>query len=186
MTPEDRKLDPRLLEGNHPLTLYRLARAKYANLSGLGSAIAPGRWNDAGEEAIYTSLEIGVPVLERLVHTPKNLIPSNLALMRIQVAPYGKWFRGNDFEEVKKLATGAGRWFCSSIKSAKRYFALRDVVPGPKPFAIAVPSVIVPVWNVILFPQQAGFWDQVTLESAEPFSFDPRLFPDEAQESPDS
>jgi hypothetical protein len=47
------------------------------------------------------------------------------------------------------------------------------------PFAVAVPSVIVPVWNVVLFPQGRGFWDHVSLESVEPFEFDPRLFPDD-------
>jgi hypothetical protein len=38
--------------------------------------------------------------------------------------------------------------------------------------------VIVPVWNVVLYPQAVGFWDHVTLEAVEPFEFDPRLFPD--------
>jgi len=47
-----------------------------------------------------------------------------------------------------------------------------------KPLAIARPSVIVPVWNVVLFPAGGGFWDHVALETVEPFEFDPRLFPD--------
>ena len=83
MTPEDLPLDPEFFLTHQPLTLYRLARARYANLSGMGAAFAPGRWNRLGEEAIYTSTEMGVPLLERLVHTPKDLIPSNLAIMRI-------------------------------------------------------------------------------------------------------
>jgi hypothetical protein len=49
--------------------------------------------------------------------------------------------------------------------------------PGD-PFAVAVHSVIVPVRNVVLFPQGVGFWDHVALETVEPFEFDPRLFPD--------
>lgn len=85
MTSEDLELDPAIFLSNHPLTLYRLARARYANLSGIGAAAAPGRWNRPGQEAIHTSTEVGVPVLERLVHTPKELIPSNLALMKIMV-----------------------------------------------------------------------------------------------------
>lgn len=86
MTPEGHELDPGFLFTHKPLTLYRLARARYANLSGVGAALAPGRWNREGEEAIYTSTEIAVPVLERLVHTPKDIIPSNLALMKIRVS----------------------------------------------------------------------------------------------------
>jgi hypothetical protein len=51
--------------------------------------MAPGRWNLAGEEAIYTSTEMGVPLLERLAHTSKNVIPSNLAMMKIKIS--GNW-----------------------------------------------------------------------------------------------
>lgn len=89
MTPEELQLDPKFFLANQPFLLYRLARARYANLSGIGAASAPGRWNRSGEEAIYTSTEMGVPVLERLVHTPKDVIPSNLALMKIRVN--GNW-----------------------------------------------------------------------------------------------
>jgi len=49
---------------------------------------------------------------------------------------------------------------------------------GGNPFAVAVPSVIVPAWNVVLYPKGIGFWDHVSLESLEPFEFDPRLFPE--------
>jgi hypothetical protein len=51
---------------------------------------------------------------------------------------------------------------------------------GIHPFAIAIPSVVVPVWNVVLYPTASGFRDHVLLESVEPFEFDPRLFPDDA------
>ena len=71
MTPDDLALNPDVLRQKQPLILYRLARARYANLSGIGAALYPGRWNQPGQEAIYTSTEVSVPVLERLVHTPK-------------------------------------------------------------------------------------------------------------------
>jgi hypothetical protein len=93
LTPEDRTLDPDFFLTHQPLILYRLARARYANLSGIGAALAPGRWNRSGEEAIYTSTEIGVPLLERLAHSPKDQIPSNLAMMKILVK--GNWAKGN-------------------------------------------------------------------------------------------
>jgi hypothetical protein len=38
--------------------------------------------------------------------------------------------------------------------------------------------VIVPAWNVILFPHGNAFWKHVSLDSVEPFHFDPRLFPE--------
>jgi hypothetical protein len=69
----------------------------------------------------------------------------------------------------------------STLEDARRCFGgsvfgnARNLV-----FAVAVPSVIVPVWNVVLYPQARGFWDHVSLESVEPFEFDPRLFPEGA------
>ena len=178
MTPEDRQLDPEFLLTHRPLVLYRLARARYANLSGIGASFAPGRWNRPGQEAIYTSTEAGVPVLERLAHTSKELIPSNLALMKIRVA--GNW-------EAQKNAildpgTGGCLWFYRQLADAKRAFKAGPQLfaAGMNPFAMAVPSVLVPVWNVVLYPQGTGFWDHVSLESVEPFEFDPRLFPESA------
>ncbi len=176
MTPEDQGLDPDFLLTHQPLTLYRLARARYANLSGIGAAFAPGRWNRYGEEAIYTSTEMAVPVLERLAHTSKDLIPSNLAMMRIQVS--GIW-------EAHRNAlidpnTGGCLWFYRSIAEAKKAFQGpgRMFAVGINPFAVAIPSVIVPVWNVVLYPRGIGFWQHVSLDSVEPFQFDPRLFPE--------
>jgi len=48
------------------------------------------------------------------------------------------------------------------------------------PIAVAVPSVIVPVWNVVLYPDAPGFWDRVSLSSVERVEFDPRLFSPDA------
>jgi RES domain-containing protein len=182
LTPEDLPLNSDLL-ATGSLTLYRLARIRYANLSGVGAALAPGRWNRVGEEAIYTSTEVGVPVLERLVHTPKNLIPSNLALMKIRLS--GPWVRSEVpvglGESSMLFAQPAGRIVIFETISQAR----KGLAKAPHGFsvfmAIAVPSVIVPVWNVVLYPQNPQFWQQVSLENVEPFEFDPRLFPEDAQ-----
>jgi RES domain-containing protein len=174
LTPEDRELDPAFFLNHQPLTLFRLARARYANLSGVGAAVAPGRWNRLGEDAIYTSTEAGVPLLERLVHTPKNLIPSNLALMTLRIS--GNWVA--DDNHLIDLRTEGHIWICRSLAEAKETIPRVLFALGREIFAVAVPSVIVPVWNVVLYPQGKGFWEHVSLESLEPFAFDPRLFPD--------
>jgi RES domain-containing protein len=176
LTPEDRVLDADDLFANQPLILYRLARARYANLSGVGAAQAPGRWNRRGQEAIYTSTEKGVPLLERLAHTPKDLIPSNLALMTIRVS--GTGVRTTD--AMIDSHTGGCFWFYRTLAHAQMAFTGTPLTSGlgVNPFAVAVPSVIVPVWNVVLYPQAPGFWDHVALEAVERFEFDPRLFPD--------
>lgn len=178
MTSEDLKLDPGFFLTHQPLTLYRLARARYANLSGVGAAFAPGRWNRAGEGAIYTSTEVSVPLLERLVHISKDLIPSNLAILKIRVT--GNW-------EIHKSAitdpqTDGCIWFYRDIATAKKHFNAGQHLygGGMNPFGVAIPSIIVPVWNVILYPQGVGFWNHVSLESVDAFEFDPRLFSENA------
>jgi RES domain-containing protein len=176
LTPEDRLLDPNIFLTNRPLTLYRLARAKYANLSGVGAAQYPGRWNQFGEEAIYTSTKASLALAERLAHTPKDLIPSNLALMKIRVS--GRW-ESHENALIDRDTSG-GISILPTLAAAKSAFSSGSTVLrfGFNPFAVAVPSVIVPEWNVVLYPQGVGFWEHVTLESVEPFEFDPRLFPD--------
>jgi RES domain-containing protein len=154
LTPEDRALDPNFFLEHQPLTLFRLARAKYANLSGVGAAQQPGRWNRPGQEAIYTSTEIGVPILERLVHTPKDLIPSNLAIMKIQVS--GEWeFRPDGLMDPN---TNAFVVFYPTLFEARRKFQnILDPFAGDLDiFAVALPSVIASVWNVVLYPTAPG------------------------------
>ena len=181
MTPDDCALDPGFFVDREQTALHRLARANYANLSGVGAALYPGRWNRAGIEAIYTSTEIGVPVLERLVHTPQGQIPSNLAMMEIGVS--GHWQRErltlSSYVGLVDPRTSARVAIFPALEMAKRYFSLFEFGGvSDRVFAVAVPSVIVPVWNVVLYPQARGFRDQVSLQSVEPFEFDPRLFPE--------
>ena len=161
MTSLDHRLDPNLILTPEQLILYRLARTRYANLSGVGAAAFPGRWNRPGEPAIYTSIEQSTPVLELLAHTPKDTIPSNLSMMKISLFGWPKQSTEVSVIDSLRAATTTTVWSESE----------------DHPFAIAVPSVILPVWNVVLYPSAKGFWQHVSLASIEPFTFDPRLFP---------
>ena len=161
MTPVDRWLGPERLSGNSQ-DLFRLTTRKYAELTGKVAALSPGRWNRHGEEAIYTSLDMATTVLERLAHTPKQKIPSNLAMMRIQFA--GSWAHFG--EVLTDEATGATRIMLPSLDAARRAFA-NPSHPVFQCCAVALPSIILPVWNVVLYPQRIGFWTHTTLASTE-------------------
>jgi RES domain-containing protein len=182
LTPENLALNLDFFSPEKPLTLYRLARKKYANLSGVGARSAPGRWNSPMQEAISTSTERSLPVLEKMVHLPKDLIPSNLALMTISVC--GNWegqVKSPLEHGIVDKDSGAAFWFYRTLTEANRAFAFSNftlVGRGLYPFAVALPSVIMPVWNVVLYPDGKGFWDHVKLEDIEPFEFDSRLFPE--------
>jgi RES domain-containing protein len=190
LTPDDVALNLDFFRTGRPITLYRIARARYANLSGVGAALARGRWNHLGQEAIYTSTERSLPVLEKLVNLRKDLIPSNQALMTISVS--GNWEgreNGPLDTGIVDRDTGAAFWFYRTLADAKNAFVYSNfsiVGKGLTPFAVAVPSVIVPVWNVVLYPQGNGFWDHVKLENIEPFEFDSRLFPEGTPPEPET
>ncbi len=64
--------------------------------------------------------------------------------------------------------------------AAEALEAINSSDPINAPVAMAVPSVIVPAWNVVLYPQAKGFWRHVAVESINPFDYDPRLFPPDA------
>jgi RES domain len=164
LTPEELSLDSEFFSANQPLTLYRLARAKYANLAGIGAAQYPGRWNLPSQEAIYSSTEKSAAILESLAHIPKDLIPSNLALMKIRVS--GKWEVHSD--GLIDPHTGGRIFILRTLAFAFSRAPQKFGIPL-NTFAAAVPSVIVPVWNVVLYPQVLGFWNHVTLETVEPF-----------------
>jgi len=187
MTPDDHALDPLSFLAHQPLILYRLAKARFANLSGVGAALYPGRWNRPDEEAIYTSTEVGVPLLERLVHTPKDRIPTNLAMMKIRVEDV--WNGDTNSLDAHAVVSGSRMSgllrICRTLNEANEEYHR-----NPKSFssygsyysyyALAVPSVIVPSWNVVLYPNGVGFWDHVSLESVNAFEIDQRLFPEGA------
>ncbi len=115
-------------------------------------------------------------MLERLVHTRKELIPNNLSLMSITIS--GNWQKHGSFYRQDD-STGGVVGIFSSPRDANRFAQQSDPLLS-MPFAIAVPSVIVPVWNVVLYPRRHGFESHVKLGSDEPLVLDSRLFPDGA------
>ena len=139
---------------------------------------------------MYTSVEKGTTLLERLVHTPKDTIPSNLSMMSVAVA--GGWTRlqhalvidGQSIQctSLQDARTSASFLAVRSLREGQLVYGGLEQLPQTvfRPFAFAVPSVVVPVWNVVFYPEAKGFWEHVTLASVEPFVFDPRLFNEEA------
>lgn len=177
MTSNDYRLDPSAFSETSRLSLFRISKTEYANLSGVGAAIYPGRWNRFDQEAIYTSTEIGVPVLERLVHTPKASIPTNLSMMHIVL--HGNWTFAafDDTAAMIDEGTGGTVLLFDTLRAALAAFD--KLAPfEEQPLAVALPSVIVPVWNFVLYPEGRAFWNHVELRSLSPFTFDARLFPE--------
>ncbi len=75
---------------------------------------------------------------------------------------------------VRRSLTSAHRWF----ERVGKFLSERS----DDPIALMVPSVIVPEYNVVLYPRPENFEPEfVRIEAVEPFGFDARMFEDVAQ-----
>ena len=64
---------------------YRLTRSKYPAFSGTGSLFANGRWHWAGVPVVYCAESRALAVLEALVHTRKDQIPSDYVFFELVI-----------------------------------------------------------------------------------------------------
>lgn len=55
------------------------------DLSGEGARRGGGRWNRAGQPAVYAASSVALACLETLVHLPASALPLNRYLVRLQV-----------------------------------------------------------------------------------------------------
>jgi hypothetical protein len=93
-------------------------------------------------------------------------------MMRIQLS--GEWKDHGEY--LIDHRTEAAIEIFASLDLAELSFNMKGNPKGSNLIAIAVPSVVVAVWNVVLYPQAATFFDHVSVEDEVPFEFDPRLF----------
>ena len=62
---------------------WRIARRRYADLSGAGGLTYSGRWHQKGQPVIYASTSIALAALEYAVHTAER--PNDSVLLTIQI-----------------------------------------------------------------------------------------------------
>jgi len=132
--------------------LWRIAAEtrKYAatDLSGMGAAANPGRWNDDKEPVVYCAPTIAIAVLETAAHIDDAGLPLNRYLVAIEV-PDGLWAQREELDRVRLPATWsvipAGR---ASVRIGSEWLSsLRSAI-------LLVPSVIVPEeWASLINPK---------------------------------
>jgi RES domain-containing protein len=122
--------------------LWRIAadtRSYGANdLRGAGAAKSPGRWNDTGQQVLYTAPTIAIAVLETAAHIDDGGLPLNRFLVEITV-PDKTWSARETLEignlDITWSAIPAGS---GSVKPGS------DWIRGGTAALLVVPSVIVP------------------------------------------
>jgi RES domain-containing protein len=90
------------------VTVWRLSRAIYQDLSGSGGLRYKGRWNEAGLPIVYASANLALSVLERRVHSlqqPKDDVSIEIELPDDSIEPVAmlpdKW--KEDFDLTRKI-----------------------------------------------------------------------------------
>ncbi len=142
------------------MTVWRLSRVIYQDLSGAGGLRYRGRWNEAGLPIVYSSGSLALSVLERRVHSVQQ--PRDDVAIEIQIPDAGidevgtlpdQW--ENDIQLTRSMGT---QWLVSR-----------------RSLCLQVPSALVPEFNYLINPRHPDI-DLVKVISVRPFQYDLRLF----------
>lgn len=139
------------------------------DLSGMGAAKRPGRWNEEGQPALYTSPSIAIALLETAAHIDDGGLPLNRYLVEVSV-PDAVW-AARETLDIGKLsstwsAIPAGR---GSVKPGA------DWLRGMSAAILVVPSVIVPEEPATLINPKHPDCVGMTARAVRPIEYN-RLF----------
>ena len=151
--------------------LYRISKTKrIRDLSGEGAKLYGGRWNLKGTPVLYTSDSTALATLEAIVHSPLHLMPSDRAIICLNLPDNlavvylsskelpSKWWRN---PAPPELAIIGEQWIKEQLG-----------------VALVVPSSVTPTGegrNYILNPQHPDFW-QIEIVKISKCNYDERLF----------
>lgn len=150
------------------MNVYRLCRAKFKGIDGIGAQIHGGRWNNPGRRVVYTSESIALAALEVLVNISARLAPTDLIALTLEIPDDlrwetvdltrvpSDWYRYPDSVECRSLGD---EWIAASISPALR-----------------VPSAPVPEEHNYLISPTHPDAGRIRVVGERPFSFDSRLF----------
>lgn len=108
------------------------------DLSGAGAAIFPGRWNEEGQNVIYSAPTIAIAVLETVAHIDDAGLPLNRFLVQIDV-PDDVW-AVHETIDVQRLSPA---WAAIPGGRASAVVGSAWLLSNRSPILL-VPSVIVP------------------------------------------
>jgi RES domain-containing protein len=147
--------------------VWRIARGAYRVLDGEGARLYGGRWNPEGVAVVYTSATLSLAALEYLVHVQIEDVPDDLVALGIDVPD------GASVQDVAPADLPAD-W--NRVVDHPACSALRDRwARDGAALVLRVPSAIIPHERNLLLNPRHPQMERVSVASAEPFSFDPRL-----------
>jgi RES domain-containing protein len=149
------------------MRVWRISREIYPPLDGEGARRYGGRWSSRGSPVVYTAAHLSLAVLEVLVHTDPDVIPTDLAVFEIEVPDD----LAIDRVSLDDLPTN---WMSIPDHRACRDFGDAWLARADAP-VLEVPSAVVPEESNYLIDPAHPESARVTVVGTRPFSFDPRL-----------
>ena len=149
------------------MLVWRICRKPYAALDGRGGLHASGRWHTRGRPVVYTSQSLALSALELLVHVDRDLLPSDLVRVEIEVP---------DELEVSQVLVEdlPGNWHSYPAPSELQELGDAWLVGNRTP-VLRVPSAATrEEFNFLLNPRHADA-QRIEVVSQARFSFDSRL-----------
>lgn len=154
----------------------RLASSKRRDsaLSGIGSALAGGRWNSVGTKIVYCAASLALAVLEVRVHLP---VVTHQPRQRFAGIELGIAEDAIEIVSDDRLPPG---WRVapktSTEDTAARRFGQRWIEEGPS-VALRLPSAVIPTeWIYLLNPAYKDFDPAVHRRREIDVVLDPRLW----------
>jgi RES domain-containing protein len=136
-----------------------------ADLSGIGGALAPGRWHSKGRPILYAAEHPALALLEVLVHFDRSELPDRYQLLGIDVTDDTPW------TALTQSALPAN-WTQDEL--ATRSIGDRWLSEGES-LLLRAPSALVPhAWNVLVNPAHSDM-ASVTIGSIDRAPFGVRL-----------
>jgi RES domain-containing protein len=149
------------------ITLYRFTSEKHKDdLSGEGSRLFGGRWNNKGQAVVYTSTTISLALLELLIHSASYEEIKTKYLMTIEITTQ------DTIPAIKPSKLGKN-WI-QDINSTK--WIGGEFLKAHSSLVLQVPSAVIPEeTNVLINPNHREI-KKIKLKNTEQFRFDSRLF----------
>lgn len=142
------------------MILWRISN--YADLSGRGGLVAPGRWHEMGTPVVYCCDHPSTALLEMLVQVNLQQMPQNFQLLKIRCPPDIPLIDVSvDDIDIQDLAQTRGKG--------------TELLQNDAVCLIRVPSVIMPAAaNVIINPMHVRV-GELLIEEIKSYPFDSRL-----------